>query len=72
MFAAPTPDLCDGVPRNAASKAAYDWTEAQCKRVRSPSAYCFAVVGVLIELPVMLMLVKICLRTQGRFRRQEP
>jgi ACR3 family arsenite transporter len=26
------------------------------------------VVGVLIEVPVMLMLVKICLRTQGMFR----
>jgi arsenite transporter len=26
------------------------------------------VVGVLIEVPVMLMLVKICLRTQGWFR----
>jgi hypothetical protein len=48
MFARPTPDLCDGVPRNAASKQAYDWTAARCSRVHAPSAYCFSVVGVLI------------------------
>jgi ACR3 family arsenite transporter len=29
------------------------------------------VVGVLIEVPVMLMLVKICLRTQHWFQRSE-
>jgi ACR3 family arsenite transporter len=28
------------------------------------------VVGVLIEVPVMLMLVRICLRTQGWFRHE--
>ncbi len=26
-----------------------------------------AVVGVLIEVPVMLLLVRVCLRTRGRF-----
>ena len=34
----------------------------------SSGAALATVVGVLIEVPVMLMLVKICLKTQGRFR----
>ena len=48
VFAEPTPDLCEGVPRNVTSKEAYDWTATQCRRVRAPSTYCFAVAGVLI------------------------
>ena len=35
----------------------------------SSGAALATVVGVLIEVPVMLMLVRICLRTQGRFPR---
>jgi ACR3 family arsenite transporter len=38
----------------------------------SSGAALATVVGVLIEVPVMLMLVKICLRTQGWFRRELP
>jgi hypothetical protein len=48
MIAEPTTDLCDGVPRNAASTEAYDWTAARCRQVNAPSGYCFAVIGVLI------------------------
>ena len=46
--AEPTPDLCDGVPRNAVTNEAYDWTAAQCGRVDAPSGYCFTVIGALI------------------------
>jgi len=35
----------------------------------SSGAALATVIGVLIEVPVMLMLVRICLRTQGRFRK---
>ncbi len=35
----------------------------------SSGAALATVVGVLIEVPVMLMLVKVCLRTQGWFRK---
>jgi ACR3 family arsenite transporter len=37
----------------------------------SSGAALATVVGVLIEVPVMLMLVKICLRTQGWFRQPQ-
>ena len=37
----------------------------------SSGAALATVVGVLIEVPVMLMLVRICLRTQGWFRRPD-
>lgn len=48
IVAEPTPDLCDGVPRNVASTEVYDWTAARCRRVDAPSGYCFVVVGTLI------------------------
>jgi len=38
----------------------------------SSGAALATVVGVLIEVPVMLMLVKICLKTQNWFGRAEP
>jgi ACR3 family arsenite efflux pump ArsB len=37
----------------------------------SSGAALATVVGVLIEVPVMLLLVRICLRTRGRFRSYE-
>jgi ACR3 family arsenite transporter len=38
----------------------------------SSGAALATVVGVLIEVPVMLMLVRICQRSQGRFRSERP
>jgi ACR3 family arsenite transporter len=38
----------------------------------SSGAALATVVGVLIEVPVMLMLVRICQRSQGRFRSEHP
>ncbi len=37
----------------------------------SSGAALATVVGVLIEVPVMLMLVRICLRTQGWFKKEQ-
>ncbi len=37
----------------------------------SSGAALATVIGVLIEVPVMLMLVRICLRTQGWFKKEQ-